>query len=118
MFVWSSQLFNRAPSATPTFSGTRDWNIGNIGILSRFFGLDAGFRKKIIQLFDLGYASRLRLVFLVSTGFFLCYALIGTTVEIRIEAEEEEEDDEDEADSDGNEDAEDEGEDSSDSTNA
>ena len=73
------------------FSGTRDWNIGNIGILSRFFGLDAGFRKKIIQLFDLGYASRLSLVFLVSTGFFLCYALIGTTVEIRIEAEEEEE---------------------------
>ena len=65
------------------------WNIGNIGILSRAFGLDAGFRKKIIQLFDLGYASRLRLVFLVSTGFFLCYALIGTTVEIRIEAEEE-----------------------------
>ena len=75
----------------PFYSGTRDWNIGNIGILSRFCGLDAGFRKKIIQLFDLGYASRLRLVFLVSTGFFLCYALIGTTVEIRIEAEEEEE---------------------------
>jgi len=100
MFVWSTQLFYRAPSSTPTFSGTRDWNIGNIGILSRFCGLDAGFRKKIIQLFDLGYASRLRLVFLVSTGFFLCYALIGTTVEIRIEAEEEEEDDSDEADSD------------------
>lgn len=100
MFVWSTQLFYRAPSSTPTFSGTRDWNIGNIGILSRFCGLDASFRKKIIQLFDLGYASRLRLVFLVSTGFFLCYALIGTTVEIRIEAEEEEEDDDEEADSD------------------
>jgi len=100
MFVWPTQLFYRAPSSTPTFIETRLWNIGNIGILSRFCGLDAGFRKKIIQLFDLGYASRLRLVFLVSTGFFLCYALIGTTVEIRIEAEEEEEDDDDEADSD------------------
>jgi len=110
MFVWSTQLFNRAPSATPTFSGTREWNIGNIGILSRFFGLDAGFRKKIIQLFDLGYASRLRLVFLVSTGFFLCYALIGTTVEIRIEAEEEDEDEE-EVETDDNEDADEEEED-------
>lgn len=114
MFVWPPQLFNRAPSATPTFIGTREWNIGNIGILSRFFGLDASFRKKIIQLFDLGYASRLRLVFLVSTGFFLCYALIGTTVEIRIEAEEEEEDEED---SDDNEDADEEEEEESDHSN-
>ena len=57
----------------------------------------------------MGYASRLRLVFLVSTGFFLCYALIGTTVEIRIEAEEEEEDEED---SDDNEDADEEEEES------
>jgi hypothetical protein len=84
-------LFFTCNVYVPFYSGTRDWNIGNIGILSRFCGLDASFRKKIIQLFDLGYASRLRLVFLVSTGFFLCYALIGTTVEIRIEAEEEEE---------------------------
>jgi len=100
MFFGPLNFFIGRLRLQPTFSGTRDWNIGNIGILSRFCGLDAGFRKKIIQLFDLGYASRLRLVFLVSTGFFLCYALIGTTVEIRIEAEEEEEDDSDEADSD------------------
>ena len=116
MFVWSSHFFNRAPSATPTFSGAREWNIGNIGILSRFFGLDAGFRKKIIQLFDLGYASRLRLVFLVSTGFFLCYALIGTTVEIRIEAEEE--DIEEEGGADTDEDGDDDDDEDSDHSNS
>lgn len=52
----------------------------------------------------------LTFVFLVSTGFFLCYALIGTTVEIRIEAEEEDEDEE-EVETDDNEDADEEEED-------
>ena len=104
MNVWPLPFFipPDAPSATPTFSLTREWNTGNIGILSRFFGLDAGFRKKIIQLFDLGYASRLRLIFCISAGFFLCHVLISyvPTVEIIVEAEEEEEDDDADDDSD------------------
>lgn len=64
--------------------------------VSRIFGLDAGFRKKIVQLFDLAYASRLRLIFVISAGFFLCHVLISyvPTVEIIVEAEEEEDDDE------------------------
>jgi len=97
MIVWPLQLFipPNAPSATPTFSVTRQWNTGNIGIISRFCGLNAGFRKTIIQLFDLGYASRLRLIFCISAGFFLCHILISyvPTVEIIVEAEEEDDDD-------------------------
>ena len=65
------------PSATPTFDVSREWNTGNIGIVSKCLGLNAGFRKKIIQLFDLGYASRLRLIFCISAGFVLCHIFIS-----------------------------------------
>ena len=99
MFEWPIPLFSppNTPSATPTFSISRECNTGNIGIISRCFGLDAGFRKKIIQLFDLGYASRLRLIFCISAGFFLCHVLISyvPTVEIIVEATDGEDDEED-----------------------
>jgi len=88
------------PSATPTFDVSREWNTGNIGIVSKCLGLNAGFRKKIIQLFDLGYASRLRLIFCISAGFVLCHIFISyvPTVEIIVEADGEQDDDEDEED--------------------
>jgi len=90
------------PSATPTFDVSREWNTGNIGIVSKCLGLNAGFRKKIIQLFDLGYASRLRLIFCISAGFVLCHIFISyvPTVEIIVEADGEQDDDEDEEDDD------------------
>lgn len=88
------------PSATPTFDVSREWNTGNIGIVSKCLGLNAGFRTKIIQLFDLGYASRLRLIFCISAGFALCHIFISyvPTVEIIVEAdgEQDEEDDDEE----------------------
>jgi len=115
MFEWPIRLFPspNTPSATPTFSISREWNTGNIGIISRYLGLGANFRKKIIQLFDLGYASRLRLIFCISAGFFLCHVLISyvPTVEIIVEAtdgddddDEDEDDEEDEDDGEGSED--------------
>lgn len=90
------------PSATPTFDVSREWNTGNIGIVSKCLGLNAGFRKKIIQLFDLGYASRLRLIFCISAGFVLCHIFISyvPTVEIIVEADGEQDEDEDEEDDD------------------
>ena len=101
MPFWPFRLFlpPNLPSATPTFNISREWNTGNIGIVSKFLGLNAGFRTKIIQLFDLGYASRLRLIFCISAGFFLCHIFISyvPTVEIIVEADgEHEEDDDDE----------------------
>ncbi len=96
MLVWPIRI--RFPAVdtfanTPTLSASREWNTGNIGILSRFLGLDAGFRKKIIQLFDLAYASKLRLIFCISAGFYLCHRLIRyvPTVEIIVEEAEDEE---------------------------
>ena len=97
MPFWPFQLFlpPNQPSATPTFDVKREWNTGNIGIISNLLGLNAGFRKKIIQLFDLAYASRLRLIFCISAGFFLCHVFISyvPTVEIIVEADGEHEDD-------------------------
>jgi len=84
MLNWS-RLF--PPSALPTFSTSREWNSGNIGILSKFLGLDANFRRKIIILFDLAYASRHRLLLFISAGFFLLYSLDSwvPTVELIVE---------------------------------
>ena len=94
MLYWS-RLF--PPPALPTFSSSRQWNSGNIGIVSKFLGLDANFRRKIIILFDLAYASRHRLLFFISAGFFLLYTLDSwvPTVELIVEeASDIEEDDE------------------------
>lgn len=100
MPFWPIRLFlpPNLPSATPTFNISREWNTGNIGVVSSFLGLNAGFRKKIIQLFDLGYASRLRLIFCISAGFFLCHIFISyvPTVEIIVEADGEQDLEEDE----------------------
>lgn len=106
MQEWPFRLFvSPSSSATPTFALSREWNTGNIGIISRFLGLDAVFRKKIIQLFDLGYASRLKLIFCISAGFFLCHVFISyvPTVEIIVEASDGEDDDDDEEDEEGEE---------------
>ena len=121
MPFWPIQLFlpSTLPSATPTFNISREWNTGNIGVVSSFLGLNAGFRKKIIQLFDLGYASRLRLIFCISAGFFLCHIFISyvPTVEIIVEADgEQEEDDEVEYDSENSEDTEEEEEEQAEDT--
>jgi len=94
MLYWS-RLF--PPPALPTFSSSRQWNSGNIGIVSKFLGLDANFRRKIIILFDLAYASRHRLLFFISAGFFLLHTLDSwvPTVELIVEeASDIEEDDE------------------------
>lgn len=113
MPFWPIRLFlpPNLPSSTPTFNISREWNTGNIGVVSSFLGLNAGFRKKIIQLFDLGYASRLRLIFCISAGFFLCHIFISyvPTVEIIVEAdgEQEEEDDDDDEEEEVEEDSED-----------
>jgi len=84
MFYWP-RLF--PPSALPTFSTAREWNSGNIGFLSKLLGLDASFRRKTLILFDLAYASRHRLLFFISAGFFLLYTLDSwvPTVELIVE---------------------------------
>lgn len=95
MSLWPFKLLLGADSRTfPSFNPSRDWSSGNVGIFSRLLGLDASFRKKIIQLFDLAYASRLRLIYIISGCFVLCHICISyvPTVEIIVEAEEEEDD--------------------------
>ena len=56
----------------------------NVGAISRFFGLDAVFRKKVIQLLDLGYALRLKLPLIVSAGFVLCHLFISYVPRVEI----------------------------------
>lgn len=65
----------------------------NIGAVSRFFGLDAIFKKKVLRLLDLGYALRFRLPLFVSAGFVLChlFAHYVPRVEINVQVIEEEE---------------------------
>lgn len=100
MSLWPFKLLlgadSRPFSAFPSFNPSRDWSSGNVGIFSRLLGLDASFRKKIIQLFDLAYASRLRLIYIISGCFVLCHICISyvPTVEIIVEAEEDDDDSE------------------------
>lgn len=96
---------------TPTFNAFRAWNTGNIGVVSRFFGFDSVFRTKVIQLFDLGYALRLKLPLFVSAGFVLCHLFISYVPRVEILVQPVDDQGEDDDDGDDEEDYNDEQED-------